>query len=63
MALHNKSWSSLVGNLSFLCRNLSPVFIVLITFRATESPDSVSSNMQPKHATFECCFIFVYFYN
>ena len=67
-------WSCLVDNLSFLCRNLSPEFILLttftamesillITFAVMESPDSVSSDMQPKHATFECCFIFVYFYN
>ena len=61
--MHNKLWSSLVENLSFLCRNLSPEFTLLITFRAMDSPDSVSSDMQPKHATFECCFIFLYFYN
>ena len=63
IALHNKLWSSLVENLSVLCKNLSPKFILLVTFRAMESPDSISSDMQPKHATFECCFIFVYFDN
>ena len=46
----------------FLCRNLSLVFILLITFRAIVSPDIGSFNIQPKYVTFECCFICIFFY-
>ena len=46
----------------FLCRNLSLAFILLITFSATDSPDIVLSNIQPKYVTFECCFICIFLY-
>ena len=46
----------------FLSRNLSLEFILLITFRAIDSPDIVSSNIQPKYVTFECCFICIFLY-
>ena len=36
------------------------VVILSITFRATDSPHIVSSNMQPKYVIFECCFIFMF---
>ena len=36
---------------------ISLEFIWLIPFRAIDSPDIVSSNMQPVYVTFECCFI------
>ena len=46
----------------FLWRNLSLEIILLITFRAIDSPDTVSSNIQPKDVTFECYFICIFLY-
>ena len=36
----------------FESRNLSLEFILLIIFKAIDSPDTVSSNMQPNYMTF-----------
>ena len=48
--LHNNLRSAGVQNLFFfVCRNVRLKFILLITFRASDSPDIVSSNMQPKY--------------
>ena len=61
-ALHNNLRSAGVKNLFLLYRNLNLEFILLITFRAIDSPDIVSFNIQPKYVTFECCFICIFFY-
>ena len=39
--------------LNILCRNLSLLLILFITFKAIASPDKVSSNSQPEYVTFE----------
>ena len=44
----------------FLCRSLSLDFILMITFCGINTPDTVSSNMQPKYVTFECCLICIF---
>ena len=43
--------------LNILCRNLSLLLILFITFKAIASPDKVSSNSQPEYVTFEYCLI------
>ena len=45
--------------LFFSCRNVSPEFI-LITFRAIDTFDIISSNMQAEYLTFEYCLICVF---
>lgn len=45
--LHDSLRSAAVSSLSFLCKNLGMELILLITFRDTDSCDSLSSNIQP----------------
>ena len=46
-----------VKNLFFRQRNFSLLLILFITESAIISPDSVSSSMNPKYFTLECCLI------
>ena len=46
-------------NLSFLCRNLNLVLILLINFRNIDCLTFFASNMQPTYVTFERCLIWI----
>ena len=40
-----------------LRRNLRREFILLITFKAIDSPERLSSKIHPRYLTFACCLI------
>ena len=46
-----------VKYLFFRCKNFNLALTLLITLLAIDSPEIVSSGIQPRQVTLECCFI------
>ena len=45
-----------------LCRNLRREFILSITFKAIDSPETLSFKIHPRYFTFACCLISIPLY-